>query len=47
MAARIKMIQMKVERNGLAAIAGKNPVVVMRHLPVFGLHTTGGRLICR
>ncbi len=29
MAARIKTIHKKTERNGLAAIVGKNPVVVM------------------
>ncbi len=38
---------MKVERKGLAVIVGKIPAVVMGHLPLFGLNTTGGKLIFR
>ena len=41
------MIHMKVERKGLAVIVGKNPAVVMGHLPLFELCTTGGQLIYR
>jgi hypothetical protein len=47
MATRIKMIHIKVERKGLAVIVGKNPVVVIGHLPLFRLYTTGGQLIYR
>ena len=47
MAARIKMIHMNVERKGLAVIVGKNPAVVMGHLPLFMLYATGGQLIYR
>jgi hypothetical protein len=47
MAARIKMVHMNVERKGLAVIAGKNPTVVMGHLPLFMFYTTGGQLIYR
>ena len=47
MAARIKMIHMRVERKGLAVIVGKNPVVAIGHLPLFGYYTTGGQLKCR
>jgi hypothetical protein len=36
------MIHMKVERKGLAVIVGKNPAVIMGHLPLFKLYTTGG-----
>lgn len=41
------MIHMNVERKGLAVSVGKNPVVVMGHLPLFGRHTTGGQIIYR
>jgi hypothetical protein len=37
MAARIKMIHMRVERKGLAVIVGKNPVVAIGHLPLLGV----------
>jgi len=40
------MIHIKVERKGLAVIAGKNPVVVIGHLPLFGFihHGRSARL---
>jgi hypothetical protein len=47
MATRIKMIHINVERKGLAVIVGKNPAVIMGHLPLFELYTTGGQLSCR
>ena len=36
---------MNVERKGLAVIVGKNPAVVMGHLPLFMLYATGGQLV--
>ena len=41
------MIHIKMERKGLAVIVGKIPAVVIGHLPLFGLYTTGGQLIYR
>ena len=41
------MIDMKVERKGLAINVGKNPAVVMGHLLLFKLCTTGGKLVYR